>query len=170
VPRRLSPASLYPRVRGTVIVPLSVHGLPERIDALGEAWERKRELHVTAINTEWLAERLARPVDDVWPEIDAALEGRRAGPVRVRDELRVVRRGEERTIIAMAGVDGLRELYEELSARLGAALELPPTHITLYTRPGGEGIGIHDGRELAQLTRRLAGDEEREVRDAIGDF
>jgi len=157
-----------PEAGGAVIVPLSMHGLPERIDVLGAAWEVKREFHVTALNTEWLAERLGTPLDDVWREVAAALEGRRAGPVRVRDELRAVRRGDERTLIVMAGVDGFGELYRELSARLGAPLAPPPAHVTLYTRPGGEGIGLHDAQELEQFTRRLTDDEDREVRDAIG--
>lgn len=149
-------------------MPLSLHGLPERVQAIGSEWELKREFHVTAVNTEWLAERLAMPVDRVWRELSQALQGRRAGPVRIRDELRLARRDEERTIIVMAGVDGLSGLYEELAARLGAPLRLPPSHVTLYTRPSGEGIGIHAAVELELLTRRLAGRVVVEVRAAIG--
>ena len=96
------------------------------------------------------------------------LEGRRAGSVRLDDELRLVRDGDERTLIVMVRVDGLGELYAELSGRLGAPLAPPPTHITLYTRPGGESIGVHDESNLRSLTEPLRGREAAAVRGAIG--
>ena len=54
-----------------------------------------------------------------------------------------------------------------LSGRLGAPLAPPPTHITLYTRPGGEAIGVHDEADLRTLTQRLRGQQEAEIRDLI---
>jgi hypothetical protein len=145
-----------------------LHGLPERIEALGLPWAVKDELHVTAAHTPWLARRAGVSLDRAWEQLAAALEGRRAGPVRVGDELRLVRDGDERTLVVMAGVDGLGELYAELSGRLGAPLEPPPTHITLYTRPGGAGIGVHDETDLRRLTEPLRGRRAAEAREAIG--
>jgi hypothetical protein len=166
--RRLRPASLYPQARASVLIPLAIFGLPEEIAALGETWALKAEFHVTAAHTPWLAERAGVSSDHAWDALSAALEGRRAGPVRVGDELRLVRSGEERTLVVMVRVDGLRDLYAELSGRLGAALAPPPTHITLYTRPGGEGIGLHDETDLRDLSVTLAGHRAAEVRAAIG--
>jgi hypothetical protein len=166
--RRLRPASLYPYRHGSVLVPLCVVGLPYEIAALDEDWALREELHVTAIDTAWIAERLRIRAEAAWSEISAALEGRRAGPVRITDELRVAREGDERTIVVMAAVDGLPDLYEELSARLGAPLAAPPTHVTLYTRPGGASIGLHDTAELRQLSRALTAPEDAEVREAVG--
>jgi hypothetical protein len=165
---RLRPASLYPHARQSVLVPLMLFGLPEEIHALGEDWAVKDEFHVTAADTPWLAERAGVPLEHAWRELAAALEGRRAGPVRVGEELRLVRDGDQRTLIVMARVDGLAELYAELSGRLGAPLPPPPTHITLYTRPGGAGIGVHDDSELRALTQPLSGRRATEVRSAIG--
>ena len=166
--RRLRPASLYCHARGSVLVPLNVFGLPEEIEALGERWAVKEEFHVTAAHAPYLAERCGVSLDSAWAELAAAIEGRRAGPVRVSDELRVVHEDEERTLVVMASVDGLSELYRELAGRLGAPLEPPPTHVTLYTRPGGEAIGLHDERGLRELTRPLRDRETDEVRTAIG--
>lgn len=166
--RRLRPAPLYPHARASVLVPLAVFGLPEQVELDGVAWVVKDELHVTAAHTPWLAERAGVSLDRAWSELAAALEGRRAGPVRVGEELRVVREGDERTLIVMAGVDGLPALYDELSGRLGASLPPPPTHITLYTRPGGVGIGIHDEADLRSLTDVMRGRRAAELREAIG--
>jgi hypothetical protein len=165
--RRLRPASLYPHARGSVLVPLALFGLPERIEVRGVPWALKDEFHVTAAHTPWLADRAGVSLERAWDELSAALEGRRAGPVRVGDELRLVRDGEGRTLIVMAGVDGLGALYAELSGRLGAPLAPPPTHITLYTRPGGQGIGVHDESDLRSLTEPLRGRHAAEIREAI---
>jgi hypothetical protein len=165
--RRLRPASLYPRARGSVLVPLALFGLPEWIEVRGVSWALKDEFHVTAANTSWLAQRTGVSLERAWQEVSGALEGRRAGPVRIGDELRLARDGEERTLIVMVGVDGIGALYTELSGRLGAPLAPPPTHITLYTRPGGEAIGVHDESELRSLTEPLRGRHAAEIRDAI---
>lgn len=165
--RRLRPASLYPHARGSVLVPLMLLGLPEEVETQGATWALKEEFHVTAVHTPWLAQRTGVSLEHAWQELLAALEGRRAGPVRIGEELRLVLEGEERTLIVMVRVDGLGELYAELSRRLGAPLVPPPTHITLYTRPGGEGIGIHDASALRSLTEPLRGRRAAEIREAI---
>src|SRR3954453_7859872 len=105
--RRLRPASLYPQARASVLIPLAIFGLPEEIAALGETWALKEELHVTAAHTPWLAERAGVSLDHAWDALSAALEGRRAGPVRVGDELRLGRDGEGRTVSGMGGGEGL---------------------------------------------------------------
>jgi hypothetical protein len=166
--RRLRPASLYPHARASVLVPLALFGLPELLDVRGERWQVKDEFHVTAAHTPWLAGRAGVSLDRAWDELAGALEGRRAGPVRIVGELRLVREGAERTVIVMARVDGLGELYAELSGRLGAPLAPPPTHVTLYTAPGGEGIGVHDESDLRSLTEPLRGRHDAEMRRAMG--
>jgi hypothetical protein len=166
--RRLRPASLYPHARGSVLVPLAIFGLPEEIEFRGARWALKEELHVTAAHAPWLAQRAGVSLEHAWRELAAALEGRRAGPVRVGDELRVAREGEQRTIVVMVRVDGLGELYAELSGRLGAPLAPPPAHVTLYTRPEGKGIGLHDADDLRAMSRALTEREDAEVRAALG--
>jgi hypothetical protein len=122
---------------------------------------------VTAAHTSWLAHRAGVSLDRAWDELSAALVGRRVGPVRVGDELRLVRDGVERTLIVMARVDGLVALYVELSGRLGVPLPPPPTHITLYTRPGGQAIGLHDEAQLRVRTEILRRGRAAVVREAI---
>jgi hypothetical protein len=164
---RLRPASLHARRRASVLVPVNLLQLPDRAWALGWDWQAKEEHHVTAIDTLSLAERLGRTVEEVWPEIAAALAGRRAGPVRLGDELRLAEHDERRSIVLMTGVDGLGDLYAELSARLGAPLAPPPTHITLCTAPTGEAIGLATVDELRARSRRLGAAEDAEVRSAL---
>jgi hypothetical protein len=70
--------------------------------------------------------------------------------------------------VVMADVEGLHELYESLSQRLDAEITPPPAHVTLYTRPGGRGIGLHDDTDLRELTRPLTGAEVDEFWKATG--
>jgi hypothetical protein len=122
--RRLRPASLYPTARGSVLVPLALFGLPKEIQALQEPWAVKEAFHVTATHTPWLAQRAGTSLDRAGSELSAALDGPRARPVRLGDELRLVREGEERTLVVMAPVDGLGELYTEA---LGPPRRTAPT-------------------------------------------
>jgi hypothetical protein len=165
--QRLRPATLYPHARGSVLVPLALSGLPQTIEADGETWAVKEEFHVTAAHTPSLAQRAGVTHDRAWEELSAALADRRVGLVRVGDELRRARDRDERTILVMVHVDGLTDLYSDLSRRLGASLPPPPTHITLYTRPGGKAIGIHDDSDLHSLTEPLSGARAAEVRGAM---
>ena len=165
----LRAASFHAHRPEYVHVPVNLLGLPERIDALGEPWHVKSEHHVTALDAGWLAERLGRAHDEVWTAVAATLEEVEAGAIALGDELRRAERGEERTLVVMCEVAGLDELHRALGARLGADLEPPPAHVTLFTdAPGRPGIGLHDAAELAALTRALDPTEAAEVRAACG--
>jgi hypothetical protein len=73
--------------------------------------------------------------------------------------LRYAHHNERATLIAMACVDGLAELYDRLSTVLGTTVEPPPAHVTLYSRPGTKGIGLTTTADLERLSRPLSADE-----------
>jgi hypothetical protein len=166
---RLRPASLYAIERDVVLIPLTLVGLERELDLLGLPWRRKHEFHVTALSAERLVNLTGRDVDLVWQAVEAAVLRQEIGEVslRVRD-LRLVNEDDERTLVVMADVQGLGELYETLSGRLGTEIAPPPAHVTLYTRPGGEGIGLHDDADLRELTRPLTDPEVDEFWEATG--
>jgi hypothetical protein len=155
----LRPASLY-AVEEVVLIPLTIVGLAPEMTALAMRWRRKREFHVTALT----AKRVSP-----WAEVEAELSRHEIREVRLlSDRLRLVLEDGNRTLVAMAEVDGLAELYRALSRRLGTEIPPPPAHVTLYTNPGGEGIGLHDSDDLRELTRPLEPAELEEVRRASG--
>ncbi|MDQ4049568.1 MAG: hypothetical protein M3131_09355 [Actinomycetota bacterium] len=172
---RLSPASLYGYERGSLLVPLQFLDLPSDLRLLGHHWRRKPELHVTAANTTSIAQRIRGPLalgagaaeDAAWAALSDATRTRAVGDVVLSDEYRYVHRDADRTLIALCHVEMLDDLYRHLSERLGADIEPPPTHITLYTNPGGEGIGLHTRDELERDTSRLAAGDAAELHRAI---
>jgi hypothetical protein len=166
---RLRPASLYAIERDVVLIPLTLVGLERELNLLGLAWRRKHEFHVTALSAERLVNLTGRNIDAVWQAVEAAVLRQEIGGVSLRvRELRLVNEDDERTLVVMCDVEGLAELYETLSERLGTDIPPPPAHVTLYTRPGGEGIGLHDDTDLHELTRPLTDAEVDEFWEATG--
>ena len=174
--QRLRPATLYAHERGSLLVPLPFLDLPAEAEFLGEGWDRKHEFHLTAAHTPSIAQRVAEPLGLLDDEaLDVAWEALRTlsldlgiGAVTLSRELRVARRDEERTLIVLCEADGLGELFEGVSELLGTEVAPPPAHVTLYTRPGGESIGLHTSEELERDAPPLSEDEAAEALAAIG--
>ena len=172
---RLSPASLYAYERASVLVPLPFLDLPSELRLLGQDWQRKPELHVTAAHTPSIAERIRGPlgldagaaVGAAWAALRDATHSHAVGEIVVSDQYRHVRRDADRTLIVLCQVEGLDELYRHLGETLGAELEAPPAHVTLYTRPGGEGIGLHTRAELERDTCALSRADAAELQRAM---
>ena len=168
---RLSPASLYAYERGSLLVPLPFLELSSELRLLGADWRRKRELHVTAAHTPSIAERIRGPLglgagpaeDAAWAALRDATHSHAVGDIVLSEDYRHARRDPDRTLIVLCHVDGLADLYRHLGERLGTEVEPPPAHITLYTRPGGEGIGLHTPDDLERDTSPLPGAEAAEL-------
>lgn len=153
----LTPARLYAHERESVLVPLPFLDLPTPVRLLDLTWHRKSEFHVTAAHTPSIAERASLPVEAAWKAILAAIEGSdEIGEVALLDEFRIARRAGERTLIRMCEVGGLPDLFARLSEQLGARVDPPPAHVTIYVdRPGAGGIGIHTREQLERDTAPL---------------
>jgi hypothetical protein len=166
---RLRPASLYAIERGVLLIPLTLVGLERELELLGLPWQRKHEFHVTALSAERLVNLTGRDIDIVWRAVERASVRHEIGTVTLRvRELRLVHEDDERTLVVMSDVEGLDELYETLSGRLDTEISPPPAHVTLYTRPGGKGIGLHDDADLRELTRPLTDAEVDQFWEATG--
>ncbi|HEY2770951.1 MAG TPA: hypothetical protein VGI87_10295 [Solirubrobacteraceae bacterium] len=153
----------------SVIAPVVIDGLPERIDALGEPWLRKVEFHVTTVSAATL-ERAAGSDPDLWSSVAAVADGRSIGPVLVFEDVRRVTDPERpglRTLIAMVHAAGLDALHHDLAAALGSPLGPPPAHITLYSSDPEAGIGIDDEWELVVRAPPLPLSAQQEVRAAM---
>ncbi len=155
----------------SVVVPVIVAGLPGRIEALGLAWERKVEFHLTAISVAKLSAAAGdRP--EAWQVVTRVVSNRALGPISVRDEVRRVGghpdKPQLRTLVVMADAPGLPPLYDELSRALEVALTPPPAHITVYSSDPFDGIGLDDERHLAERAPPLSRDQQAEVMEAMG--
>jgi hypothetical protein len=165
---RVRPAVLYLREGEAAIVPLPFLDLPYELDVLGERWVRKSEFHITAAHPKTIAAQLRSEQGGSEADALATVQGALARETHAADtcdvallaDARVVRSGEERTIVVMAEVSSVGPLHARLGAALGLVLEAPPTHVTLFTGPEARGgIGLHNAAELSELTEPLPSDE-----------
>ena len=119
--------------------------MPELLEFRGERYIRKSELHVTIVGSRSRYDgALLR--DAAW-ELEFT--------VKPTGSYRLVQKGARRGLIELVEVAG----QEEYCAHLERALDLPlnavprlPSHITLFTEPGGRGIGIYTPAEMAALS------------------
>lgn len=63
--------------------------------------------------------------------------------------------GDERALVELVRVDGQEEYYARLEAALGRPGCVPrmPAHVTLFTEPGGRGVGLYSEEQLEALSR-----------------
>jgi hypothetical protein len=153
----------------SVIAPLAISGLPERVEALCGRWQRKSEFHLTAI-----AVRVLEPFEarrpELWDLVERMTSGRSLGPVAVGPDVRRAShpsKPELRTLIVLVDCPGLEPLYRELSAELYALLSPPPAHITLYSTDPDRGIGIVDDEELLERAPPLKPEEQEALRQPM---
>lgn len=75
---------------------------------------------------------------------------------KLTKELRLVKKGDRKTIIVMAKVPNLDIFFDKLSQKYDIKLPLQPTHITLYTLPTDKiGIGILSDEELQKYSKPI---------------
>jgi broad specificity phosphatase PhoE len=155
---------------GYVTLGHEIHGLTTQFEAFDKEWFLKREFHVSLIcvkiilpqlfekhdkektNT-LLSESLIKVLSDYKPSFES-----------FTGELRTAKDGDKETIVAMCNVKNLNKVFEDLSSALDLPLELPPTHITLYTMANKKAIGIATKEELETLTTKL---EDEEIKDKM---
>jgi hypothetical protein len=133
---------------------LNLGDLPRSIKVDGSELVIKPEFHISLV---WVG-RLKEMVNDPDKEkvkkemIEEFEEFTKDQPLTdfvLTKELRLVRKEDRKSIIAMAEVPGIDAFFERLSRKYDVNLAVQPTHITLYTLPTDKiGIGILSYGEL----------------------
>jgi len=126
------------------VIPLpGAERLPASLELHGAVWERKRELHVTVVGVRAKADPAA---------VAAAAEGVRFAVVP-SGIYRDVRFDARRALIERVELRGQEEFCVRLEASLGRAVPRMPAHVTLFTEPGGMGIGLYSETDLLSLSK-----------------
>lgn len=71
---------------------------------------------------------------------------------------RLVQKGARRGLIELVRVAGLEEYCARLENALGLARNAVPrlpSHVTLFTEPGGRGIGLYTPAEMSSLSSEI---------------
>ncbi len=141
---------------------LELPELPETLEAAGESFVRKPEFHITLLNFAHWADatdkgRAGELRTQMVEEFYRFVGSQPLTDYELTGELRLVEAGEDnKTVVAMAAVRGIDELFGALSAKLGVDIPVQPTHITLYTLPADRfGIAINSYEELEKISQPI---------------
>ena len=119
--------------------------LPQTVAWEDQTYYKKDEFHVTLVHTN-------RDIKDALETLFGRFIVER--PVRLlsfKDELRVARKGENRSTAVRCEVSNLVPLFESISSQTGVDVPLQPTHVTLYSLERNVGIAIDSEAEMAGL-------------------
>ncbi len=156
---------------GYVTLGHEIDGLTPQLEAMGKTWILKREFHISLICYKNIFPQLIERFDDkaqantlLSDAFTTVLTKYQPTFESFTGELRMAKDADKETIVAMCTVKNLDKVFEELSQLLDMPLEVPPTHVTLYTLENRKAIGIPTQEELNTLTTIL---DDKEVKGKI---
>ncbi len=75
--------------------------------------------------------------------------------VKYINEFRFVEKDDRKTIVVMCKVNHLEEFITSMNTKYSLNIEVPPTHVTLYTLNSGPGIFLTDQSDIINLTKQV---------------
>lgn len=132
---------------GYLIVQLDkdTYGLPDtEVSYRGQTFQPKEELHITIVSSE-AAENVQETLEQQPQAVEQVKHSIEETDWSYRKRERFYHVVEEpgvESIIQIVEVPGVEPFFDELSRITGKRLELPPTHVTLFTRGNPKGIGL----------------------------
>jgi len=157
----------YIQADGYILMRLpGIPALPSSLKFLGRTFHRVDDLHLSLVAVNHLAARLVkhRGIEqavargEVLAAATNAINHHAPKLEAYRNEIRLVDHPSEdrHTLIVVARVPQLDQVYAEMSSVLGLSLPAQPAHVTIYANPaGGETVGVRSEAELAERTRPL---------------
>jgi hypothetical protein len=143
----------------SAIVSIPPLDLPATVEFAGLRWLAKKEFHLTLLDSAAM-----EAVGSIGPANALVSEAARGieFAARLTGGIWMLEEPPARTLIALAELDGARGFFGRL-ADSGVRLEVPPFHVTLFTRGTSRGIGVHTMDELHALGRELAAGERKDL-------
>jgi hypothetical protein len=140
---------------------LKLGELPKSITVDGSELVIKPEFHISLVWVGSLKEMVNEPdkekvKKEMIEEFEDFTKQNTMTDFVLTKELRLVRKEDRKSVIAMAEVPGIDAFFERLSRKYDVNLPVQPTHITLYTLPTDKiGIGILSYGELDAYTETI---------------
>lgn len=140
---------------------LKLGNLPKKLKVADDELVLKPEFHISLVWVGRLSEMVdaqnkEKIQDEMIKAFDQFTEEYLLRNYEFTEELRLVKKGNQKTIIAMAEVPNLDIFFEGLRQKYEVEFPLQPTHITLYTLPTDKiGIGILSHNELEKYSEPI---------------
>lgn len=142
------------------LVNINLSRLPETIDIGRYTLLRKNEFHISLLCLKQLDEILDPDTVEAKKEVikKTFLDFEKTHHLidfELSGEYRLVKRGDRVTIVAMATVKYLEELFNEIRARTNLDFPTQPAHITIYTLQPEAGIGLTSQEQVEKESEKI---------------
>ena len=141
----------------TITLPVSVENLPNSIEAEGQTLVLKSSFHVSLVCLGKIMEKQTIAILDFEKKIVADfcefVQSVDISLVRHRNEFKFVEEKDRKSVIVMCDVSNLESFFKHINQKYALQLEIPPTHVTLYTLQSDVGIFVTDSRDVKLLTK-----------------
>ncbi len=147
----------YTFKKRTISLPVAIQGLPERLDIEGYTLSKRSSFHVSLVAIGNIIEKYNIQVpnfeDSVIDDFCKFVSQNEVSFVRYRGEFRFVVQNERRSVVAMCEVTNLEKFFDLLNEKYNLQLEIPPTHVMLYTLQQNAGIFLTNSDDIQELTK-----------------
>ncbi|QQG50034.1 MAG: hypothetical protein HZB70_00395 [Candidatus Berkelbacteria bacterium] len=165
----------YRYAGGYVGLPYETPLIASTLEIDGETLVKKSEFHMSIFCVKKYAPEMAQlkgvsEEDAEQTILEEASRLLKQFPISIeqfKDEFRLAEERDKKTVVVMCQAKNLQEFFDGMRQALGMDFLNQPTHVTLYTRENGSGIGLPDPEEVAKITRLLTPEETESVKNAI---
>jgi hypothetical protein len=166
----------HPRGRGGKWITSSLHkgehyrglevklpDLPQTITVGGERWEKVRNPHVTMFDSRRVKRATSITDEATLKQMANQVQNAPVSVTHIGPPWRIAEKGDRRSLVIPAKVEGASDLYDKLSEQAGEKIPVPPPHVTVYTAPGKKGIGLGLPEEWDKHTREPTAQEQGDL-------
>ncbi|HSX42042.1 MAG TPA: hypothetical protein VLE93_01690 [Candidatus Saccharimonadales bacterium] len=165
----------YKYGKGWIVIFHELGSVAPSLEIDGETLLPKDRFHMSIFCVKKYAPLIAQQTGESEAEVEEQIleeakrliETKRVTVKGLREEFRLAEEDEKKTVVVMCDANGLEEFFEGMRKTFSIDIPLQPTHLTLYTRDGGVGIGLTGNEDVEKLTRLLTTEESEAVKKAI---
>ena len=158
--KRICNSDKYIYEHDTIALPVTFSNLPEELIVEGETFFVKSEFHVSLVAIGKIIEKNSVATPDFKNQVIADfcefVAENLIDIVGYNFEYRLVHDKALKSIILMCDVSGLDDFFFQMNEKYGLTLEVPPTHVTLYTSHRNIGIFVVDSGDIQKMTIPVA--------------
>ncbi|MDB5190101.1 MAG: hypothetical protein JWN49_427 [Parcubacteria group bacterium] len=142
--------------QGYLALPISLEGLPPRLQAGNLDLHAKATFHVSLMCVKNLIRKHGNNIEDeILGLFCSYTKEHEVNFVKYTGEFRFAETMERKTIIALCEISNLDNFFRFAEQQLNISIPLQPTHVTLYTLQPEMGIGLNSADEMQQKTQPI---------------
>ena len=144
----------------TIVLPVSLTGLPEKIEVEGHKLFLKNSFHVSLVCIGKIIEKQHISIPDfinkVFTDFCEFTKDKNISFIQYQNKFRLVSQGERYSVVVMCEISNLDEFFIYLNEKYNIQIESQPTHVTLYTLEHNTGIFLTDSEDIKNLTKSIS--------------